>query len=366
MFVLTMSCAASKDGGGKRGERHHEQDAGIVVLRSLREAWMLAQEALDPKRDYPIVCLTLRVLEHKPSLPPMEVRRIVGSGVPIYVIASDHGIQYLSELLPEHLDVSNGETRIWTPGLSENSDLEDHPLVRNTRDHRHRPELLRSFAHAWRSIECPKLTVEQRLRLAERQGSAARDRVIRLERQLRRARSELTGAAGRAMMAEDRLQITSRLLRWHAKHGQRETWPSREGNLEVELYFLVCSAWLELTPEEREKNPLHGPVFASQFVRMLPEPVEQSVGPALSNIAQACAMIACDLASERLKSKPRPVLADRAGPQVVRPEDGAKLWRCALERSASVPCLHYWIRPDGMIEFSAVERQGRTTNQPAR
>jgi hypothetical protein len=41
------------------------------------------------------------------------------------------------------------------------------------------------------------------------------------------------------------------------------------------------------------------------------------------------------------------VLEGCAGPQVVRPEDGAKLRRCALERPASVPCLHYWIRPDG-------------------
>jgi hypothetical protein len=35
---------------------------------------------------------------------------------------------------------------------------------------------------------------------------------------------------------------------------------------------------------------------------MLAELVEQSVGAALSNIARACAMIACDLASERLRS----------------------------------------------------------------
>jgi hypothetical protein len=76
--------------------------------------------------------------------------------------------------------------------------------------------------------------------------------------------------------------------------------------------------------------------------------------PALSQLAWVCAMVACGRAPRLRRIDPQPLLADGDGSQMVRP-DGARGWRCNLERAAvDGPQLHYWIHPSGLVEFDTV------------
>jgi hypothetical protein len=77
---------------------------------------------------------------------------------------------------------------------------------------------------------------------------------------------------------------------------------------------------------------------------------------AVERLAWVCAMVACGRAA-RLRSIQ---IQPRGGEerQLVR-EDGARAWRCNLERDAlDGPQLHYWTHPSGLVEFESVDGEG--------
>jgi hypothetical protein len=119
---------------------------------------------------------------------------------------------------------------------------------------------------------------------------------------------------------------------------------------EGEFYKLVCSAWVAaLTPEDRMKHPCQAHVFTNDFVQAL----RDQNADALGRIAHACAMIACDLAP-RLDLEIHPLSVGPDGPQVVRRNDRAKGWQCALTHPPDGSLFHFFVHQDDTIEFSTI------------
>jgi hypothetical protein len=91
---------------------------------------------------------------------------------------------------------------------------------------------------------------------------------------------------------------------------------------------------------------------------------------AVEHLAWVCAMVACGRAPRLRSIEPRPCGADEQQlvgadgaheqheQQLLR-ADGARAWRCNLERDVlDGPQLHYWIHPSGLVEFESVSGDG--------
>jgi hypothetical protein len=81
--------------------------------------------------------------------------------------------------------------------------------------------------------------------------------------------------------------------------------------------------------------------------------------PAATRLAWVCAMVACGRAPRLRSIAPSP-LRGATGAELVR-SDGARGWRCNLERDApGGPQLHYWVHPSGQVEFDTVLARGES------
>ena len=119
---------ASPGPGGKassRAEIGREEPAPIIV-DSASELQDIERYILSPSRDQAVVALAADAAS---PIQPNHTRAILGPGPRIYVITQETllDMQSLSGLLAPQCGSS---ARIWQPGLSTDSDLEDHPLVR--------------------------------------------------------------------------------------------------------------------------------------------------------------------------------------------------------------------------------------------
>lgn len=104
-------------------------DIGIPIAASEDQGERLAAEVLDPERTLPIICLSTRSGEDRPSLDPHHVRKLVGRDVLLRAVRTGPASRFLSSLLPPQLGVFGGAARIWWPGVDEHADPRAHPLV---------------------------------------------------------------------------------------------------------------------------------------------------------------------------------------------------------------------------------------------
>jgi hypothetical protein len=325
-----------------------EDMAAVISVESERQVRSLAEEILGGERDYPVVCLTARPGERVPALSAERVRGIVGPGIPVYFIVAHRLTRRLGELLPERLGVWGGASRVWWPGMSRDSDPEEHLLIYDAHgvygDYAY--ELL---AGEFQVPEQPELTVEQRLVLAERARAHAETRRRDVERrvvELRRPAQEQDRRSGQSEtpVVEERAcePLSSRLP---------SARPERELDFEQRLHVMITGEWVcALTATDRLEYPLGRYVFARQFAGM----VEGRRDVPVERVARVCAMLSCD----RARGAGFEIYALRTGgrphnPYLVR-SDGAKGWRCNLKTNSNGPRLRYWVLIDATIEFASI------------
>jgi hypothetical protein len=99
----------------------------LILVCSPRDVRALAREILSGERDYPVIALTARLEERRPSLSVERIRKIVGPSTPIYFISCHELTLRLSHFLPKYLAANGGAGRLWWPGVSRSSRPEDHP-----------------------------------------------------------------------------------------------------------------------------------------------------------------------------------------------------------------------------------------------
>ncbi len=186
-------------------------DADCVVLGTRPELERLSAEILAP-REQPIVALTLDA-DGLPALPCREVRSVVGAGVPIYLLAAEHLLYDLRELLGPRLALEPGTVRVWWPGADARCDPADHPCVPvldgepsavTLAELALRVDLTRPRVRAQiRLIEDARAFAEHELTLAQQQGHRVHER-------LRDAQIECHALRTRAEAAEASLAAAQR------------------------------------------------------------------------------------------------------------------------------------------------------------
>jgi hypothetical protein len=325
-----------------------EDVAAVISVESERQVRSLAEEILGGERDYPVVCLTARPGERVPGLSGERVRGIVGPGIPVYFIAAHRLTRRLGELLGERLGVWGGASRVWWPGMSGDSDPEEHLLIYDAHgvygDYAY--ELL---AGEFRVPEQPELTVQQRLVLAERARARAETRRRDVERRMAELRRPAQGQDRRSGQSETPV-VEERACEPRSSR-LSSVRPEHELNFEQRLHVMITGEWVcALTATDRLEYPLGRYVFARQFAGM----VEGRRDVPVERVARVCAMVACG----RTRGAGFEIYALRTGgrphnPYLVR-SDGAGAWRCNLKRTSNGPRLHYWVLVDGTIEFASI------------
>lgn len=105
-----------------------ESDPDYIVVRTTDDVRRLSADILG-EHDRPIVGLTHCEDGLEPVLAASEVRTLVGSGVRIYLIASDDLLAEFKQEIGPRLTLERAAVRIWWPGASVRCDPADHPLV---------------------------------------------------------------------------------------------------------------------------------------------------------------------------------------------------------------------------------------------
>jgi hypothetical protein len=319
---------------------------GIVVIsvESERQVRLLAGEVLGGGRDYPVVCLTARPGERVPALSGERVRGIVGPGIPVYFIAAHRWTRRLGELLPEHLGVWGGASRVWWPGVSGDSDPEEHLLIYDAHGV-YGDSAYELLAGEFRVPEQPELSVEQRLVLAERARAHAETRRRDVERRMVELSRPAAGQDHRSRQGETSV-VGERACDPRPSRVSSAR-PERELDFEQRLHVMITGEWVcALTATDRLEYPLGRYVFARQFAAM----VEGRRDVPVERVARVCAMVAC---GRTPRAGPLRIGGRAHSPYLVR-SDGARAWRCNLKTTSNGPRLHYWVLADATIEFASI------------
>jgi hypothetical protein len=328
-----------------------------VELSSEPELSALAKRILDPRRDYPIVCLTARPGGRDPALSATAVREIVGPEVPIYFVRARRLTRYLGSLLPPRFDVWDGATRVWWPGVSETNDPLEHPRIYDPGGY-YGEDYLGRLAAEFATPARPDLTMKQQLVLAERQRSQLAERAERLERALSDTRQERDEALrGMSPATDQTAQGDSTEISGTRSDALRPGDPTgattersapNERDVEGMLYKLIWSQWVDICPpNERTEHPPRRFVISSELIRTI---VQRRVDVPIERLAWVCAMVIGDRAIGHAGIDAHLYRGNEESER----SDGAKAMRAALKRSAGGPRLHYWSLPNGTIEFAQI------------
>jgi hypothetical protein len=324
-------------------------EPGVILVWTDSDLEGMCREIGSRGRDYPVVGLTSRQGEDHPALSAAGVREIVGPGVPIYFIPTGPLTHTLQGMLPDGLHVFGGAARVWWPYAP--GDPLSHPLVLDPGGV-YGEESLKELAR--------QFNVNPRLRivLLERQRTQAEGRSRRLGEQLRTVSCERDEALVHAQAAESTLRRLKAAGEKDAEpQGSEPEAPGDSGarvkDFEEELHKLIFEEWLRaLSDSDRAEYPLGRYIFSSEFVGQ----VERHANVSRDRLAWVCAMVACGKASRSPGLQPHALRRGGGGgsdPQRKR-ADGARALRCNLKNAAGGPRLHYWIQPNGTVEFASL------------
>ncbi len=162
-----------------------------------------------------------------------------------------------------------GAGRIWWPGVSEESDPADHPLIFDPTGAYQKLSLERLARELRPAREAVDLTPELRAIVAERQLAGAQRRNDHLEKELRRYKRVVLDKP-RSSDAENAKERDAR--RTPEKQVQPEAEPGPEranaGDPEGQLHRLICSEWVTaLSPADRAAYPLSRYLLSGEFTR---------------------------------------------------------------------------------------------------
>jgi hypothetical protein len=157
------------------------------------------------RREQPCVVLTQNPEDGEPSLPPEQVRLILGDTARIYLLEDEHGLAYLRTRLGGPLALARGMTRIYWPNLSVQSDPLDHPVIPTLADEPVEStlgELARQFnlsrPNDHRSVlQAQIATREKELRNTRAELASVTTRLHETAARLRTAEAELIASARR-------------------------------------------------------------------------------------------------------------------------------------------------------------------------
>ncbi len=174
---------------------------------------------------------------------------------------------------------------------------------------------------------------------------AALDDRQRLAQQTEDFKLQATTARKHLKGAEDRVRILESQI------------ASELNPLASEIAFLVAVR-VETARRLDESDRQRYPLLKMRVGRSFLESARNLQGIDIAKVVEVCAQVACNRAHEIPGRFVHELTEGVAGRSIVRPSDGAKAWRCALQvGSPSARRLHWWNIPqkDGAtIEFASV------------
>lgn len=316
-----------------------DEESGALPVRTANELGPLVSEITSDTRSWAVVGLTSRHGQDRPALSPAAVRAIVGPTVPIYLICWRVTIS-LQKRLPNDLHVFGGAARIWWPMPKPDRRPASHPLVYDGSGE--------YGAAALTDLECAYHASRPPSRQSEQQLRRERDNAEGRARGLASQVSELT---------QDRDQVAPEITthrRTEADTRADDDFETILIDTERKLHLMICEQWYDASSgrTSREQYPLGRYIIASRLIADLHE---HEVGVPLHRLGWVMAMVASGRAPAILGLSVHPLVTGTGrASQLIRARDGAKGWRCTLAHISGGPRLHYWILPNGVIEFEAV------------
>ncbi|MBA3808524.1 MAG: hypothetical protein H0X28_09060 [Solirubrobacterales bacterium] len=326
------------------------EPAPVSVLASRKDLRRLTTDLRRRDREAPVVVLTFREGEEEPGFPPTAIRQVLDPRISIYVLGTQDLCRRLAQALGQQLAVDGGDARIFWPGVSQDSDPAEHPLIAAHIDADRRSPAER-LAEA---LELSRPGVSGHVAAMQERLQAAEQRAADTLSQLRDSRTDCREAITRAETLEASLAVAEQQLAAlqlaGLDHAELELVATMDRD--ARMHRLIARAWLGALPSavDRQEFPPGGYVFGARFI----ESVEELTGTPLERIAWACAMVASGRAKGMPGLEPHHLRASGAGSagQLIR-ADGAKAWICRL-LGEGASRLQYWVTADGVTEFATV------------
>jgi hypothetical protein len=181
---MTMSPEAALAGFGAEAS-----DPEYVVVHSDDDLRRLGHEVLG-ERDRPIVGVTLRDGTQEPVLRASDIRTVVGDEVRIYLVADDHLLLGLREILGPRLRLDAGTLRIWWPGAAVRCDPSDHPVVVGLEDE----DYLETLKELANEFDLSRPHVRGQVRMIEDARAFLEHEMLRVQEYNRRIHERLRDA----------------------------------------------------------------------------------------------------------------------------------------------------------------------------
>lgn len=181
---MTISPEAALAGFGAEAS-----DPEYVVVHSDEDLRRLGHEVLG-ERDRPIVGVTLRDGTQEPVLRASDIRTVVGDEVRIYLVADDHLLLGLREILGPRLRLDAGTLRIWWPGAAVRCDPSDHPVVVGLEDE----DYLETLKELAREFDLSRPHVRGQVRMIEDARAFLEHEMLRVQEYNRRIHERLRDA----------------------------------------------------------------------------------------------------------------------------------------------------------------------------
>ncbi|MEV4418794.1 hypothetical protein AB0L40_02320 [Patulibacter sp. NPDC049589] len=393
--VTSSGSAPPRGTAGRRPRRAATRpptplDLGIPVASTEDQGELLAAEVMDPDRTEPIVCLSTRAGEDRPAFDHHRVRKEVGRDAIIRAVRTGPASRFLSQLLPQQLGVFGGAARIWWPGVDDDSDPRDHPLVLD-RMGRYGPRAVEVLAERFAEgppkgpSKRPPVGPKHGGKLVALPGGAAREAARRPEGPLRSpaatpdrdqqlllgaldtARDEIRGLREKlaelrldAMTPGDRNAAIARrkateIPEQTATRGARPDQiaqlaiPEAVHRDRVRAHHLeIVAAWLARDHDAGRRDRPLGPIALGEGYLPSVDAHRGRVSPG------ALAAVAARIASGKQgEADDLDVGAwvDDSGSQELRAEDGSPCWSCAVPGVDGGLRLRWWTREDGAVEL---------------
>lgn len=315
--------------------------ADVVIVRSLKNVRQLTTELRDPERSQPVIGLDANDTGTGPVVSLWRLGELLDPRARIYFIETPAMRSRLEQRLGHGLAPIKG-IRIWWPGLTADSDPQDHPLVTAGPDEE---ATLKAFTLALDRSRPTLHSVYAQLNATARQLTETEQRLRSTQQELTQAR-RATAAAG-----EQRDEIDKRLAAVDTL-GMEKLDVLANMDDEESMHFSIFTEWLRaLTAADRRTNPVGGYVFGPRFLATVEA---NRAATSVDRIAFVCAMVSCGRAERlgSLKPQPLPDVAQTHKRRRNERPDGAKGWLCVV---AGATRLVYWTLPGGQIEFDSLQ-----------
>lgn len=308
----------------------------LYRARGAVDMYTLGALIFDARRTRPLVVVTTHK-EHGALADVTRLVEIVGGSADIVVVGDQPSTHILDSVVPHEFVVYGGGIRVYAPGIVEDSPREHRALITVDPDDPDRhsrvlTDVERAVQAAVKTRRARHLTLFETSapdRSADGKALRQKEEIADLRKQVRELKRAL-GVAQADIVDEERQVFTDPEAQFH-----HELWLT----------------WLRDTEESERDDTwaLRRWVLGPEFLDSLDDHRIAS----RKQIVKACVDVVTGRHVERSGRKSHK--ARRAGALATVREDGAELWRCAVNnQTASAARLHWWKREDGVIELAYV------------